>query len=310
LEFGKRENNVKKTLGLVGIAAVTLGSSFSAVPAFASTSDCGPTPTGGTLTEANGVCTLKFTTPGTYSFTTPTALSHLAAATIGGGGGLAYFGANGNWDFGYAGNAGSVDYADFTNSTKGKAFQIVIGQGGETALNSPSAGTASTVTSGIRTLTGAGGAAASTSSFCTVGTNGMVGVGDGAGGNSTSRAGETCVQGPGFNFTSAFPELFPTNDIVIGLGGMMYNSGSRPALAPGSGASGTLTTAEPSQWVSKDDKGADGAAIFRWKVPAGLANTGTDNTGSTSVAAGAIILGSALLVASTKRRRGVAKHRG
>ena len=300
---------MKKTLGLVGLAAVTLGSSFSALPALASVADCGPKPTGGTLTESNGICTLKFTTAGTYSFTTPAALSELAAISIGGGGGLAYFTPNGGWDYGYAGNAGGVEYADLTQVETGKVFQIVVGQGGATAFETASNGAATTVISDAQTLTGAGGTASNLSSYCTLGNNGYVGVGDGAGGNSTSRAGEPCAQGPGFNFSTAFPELFPTNDIFIGLGGMIYNSGTRPALAPGSGASGTLTTAEPSQWVSRDEKGADGAAIFRWAVPNSLANTGSDSENTTGIAAAAILLGAALVIASRKRNRTVPRHR-
>ncbi|CAB4611075.1 MAG: LPXTG cell wall anchor domain-containing protein [Actinobacteria bacterium] len=300
---------MKKTLGLVGLAAVTLGSSFSAMPAMASTADCGPTPTGGTLTESNGFCTLKFTTAGTYTFTTPAALTELAAVSIGGGGGLTYYASNGGWDYGYAGNAGGVEYADLTQVATGKVFQIVVGQGGSTGLNAATNGAATTVTSGAQTLTGAGGTTANQSSYCAVGTNAYNGVGDGAGGNSPSRNGETCVQGPAFNLSTVFPTLFPTNDIVIGLGGMMYNSGTRPALAPGSGASGTLTTVEPSQWVSRDEKGADGAAVFRWAVPVGLANTGSDSQGIAGFAAGAIAVGAALIAASRKRARFVPRHR-
>ena len=300
---------MKKTLGFVGMAAVTLGSSFAAMPALASTSNCGPTPTGGTLSEANGFCTLKFTTAGSYSFTTPVALSHLVAVSIGGGGGLTYYASNGGWDYGYAGNAGAVEYADLTQVVEGKIFQIVVGQGGSTGLNAATNGAATTVTSGAQALNAAGGTVSNQSSYCTVGTNSYNGVGDGAGGNSTSRNGENCVQGPAFNLSAVFPTPFPTNDIAIGLGGMMYNSGTRPSLAPGSGASGTLTTAEPSQWVSRDEKGADGAAVFRWAVPGGLANTGSDSQGIAGFAAGAIAVGAALIAASRKRARFVPRHR-
>jgi len=299
---------MKKTLGLVGLAAVTLGSSFSAMPALASNSDCGPTPSGGTLTESNGVCTLKFTTAGSYTFTTPATISNLAAVSIGGGGGLAYYDANGGWDYGYAGNAGGVDYADFTQVEQGRVFQIVVGEGGATALNTPSSGTASTISSGSQTLTGAGGTPSGQNTYCSLGPNSYNGVGEGAGGNTTSRAGETCSQAPGYNFSAVFPSLFPTNDITIGLGGMMYNTPSRPALAPGSGAGGSLTSTEPNTWVSRDAAGADGGAFFRWRI-AGLANTGTNANSTTGFATGTILLGTGLIAASAIRRRNAPKHR-
>ncbi len=298
---------MNKTLGLVGLAAVTLGSSFSAMPAMASAADCGPTPTGGTLTESNGFCTLKFTTAGSYSFTSPAALSHLAAVSIGGGGGLAQYGDNGTWAVGYAGNAGGVEYSDFTNVAQGEAFTIVVGAGG-TSSTTPINGTSSSITSGAQTLTGTGGAPQSTDVSCGVGVNTGLGVGDGAGGNTTSRGGEPCVQGPGFNFSTAFPTLFPTNDVVFGLGGMLFNSGSLPALAPGSGASGLLN-ADASTFVSFDAHGADGGVIFRWAVPVGLANTGSDSQGIAGFAAGAIAVGAALIAASRKRARFVPRHR-
>ena len=300
---------MKKTLGFVGLAAITLGSSLSAVPAFAAASGCGPKPTGGTLTESNGVCTLKFTRAGNYTFTAPEALTSLAAISIGGGGGLAYYASNGGWDYGYAGSAGGVQYSDLTQVENGKVFQIVVGGGGTTALNSPTNGAATTITSGAQTLTGAGGLAGSQNSYCTVGTNGMNGVGEGAGGNTTSRAGETCVQAPAFDLSAVLPTLFPTNDLVIGLGGMMYNTGSRPALKPGSGASGLLTTAEPSAWVSRDAKGADGAAVFRWRSQ-GLANTGTNSDQMMTWAFASLVFGAALISASRIRvRRSPARHR-
>ena len=299
---------MKKTLGFIGLAAVTIGSSFSAVPALADTSACGPNPTGGTLTEANGVCTLKFTKAGTYRFSAPEAITNLAAVAIGGGAGFWYTDNNGGWGTGYSGNAGSVAYSDFTQVTTGQSFQVVVGRGGATARNVAGDGGLSRITSGAETFFGAGGTS-TTGVYCVVGTNNGIGVGDGAGGASASRAGETCAQGPAFNFSAVLPDLFPTNDIVIGLGGMIYNSGGRPALKPGSGASGTLTSTEPSTWVSYDSKGADGAAIFRWRSQ-GLANTGSNSDQMMAWALGTLVMGAALISASRVRiRRSPARHR-
>lgn len=300
---------MKKTLGLVGLAAVTLGSSFSAMPALASTADCGPTPTGGTLTETNGFCTLKFTNAGSYTFTTSSTFSELAAVSIGGGGGFLQYGDNSGWATGYAGNAGSVEYADLTQVTKGSAFQITVGAGGASAMNAGAPGTATTITGNSQTISGAGAVATTNTFFCIIGTNGNVGVGDGAGGISASHAGETCAQAPGYNFTSNIPTLFPTNDVVIGLGGMLYNAGSRPVLKPGSGANGLMTSTEPSTWVSYDQKGADGAAIFRWKLSE-LANTGSNADQTITWSVGSLVLGAVLLSASRLRRRQApARHR-
>lgn len=304
---------MKKIASAIGVSILGLGTSFLASPALAvGLSDCGTAPTGGTMTESGGVCTLTFDDAGTYSFTTPAALTDLQALLVGGGGGAWVSGSTG-----YAGSGGKVKYAPLGANASGKAFTIVVGLGGPSDPVSPLDGGDSTITYDSQTTTAVRGYMSN--GYCAVNGSGSTytGVGNGAGGDTPSSNGEACVTAPGVNPGSGnidstslpVPSLFADYNVSLGNGGSALGSPTAlPALTAGSGASVVMDTTALTA-TAHDAKAGDGMVVFRWPIadaPQDLANTGAQSTDLLVVASGTLAAGLALLAV---RKRAKARHR-
>jgi hypothetical protein len=286
-----------------------------------SLADCGTAPSGGTLTFANDTCQLTFSAPGTYSFTTPKSVEGLAALLVGGGGGAAYTTGQ-NQDAGYAGSGGKVTYVDLSSNTVATPVSVTVGAGGTSSIGTPDDGQASSITVAATTSTANGGGkgiAINAPTYCTFPGNLMdyTGVGDGAGGNSTSRNGEPCVNAPGVNPSlgtadsagAAASPLFAGLNQEFGAGGKLIAlPASLPAKTVGAGAN---VAVDASGGVGADPvadvAGANGFAAFVWQIAPEVADTTLANTGSTldgSVLAGvgSLLVGAAALKLSYRRR--------
>lgn len=306
---------MKKIVSALGVSALGLGSSFLASPALAVTlADCGTAPTGGALTLSGSVCTLTFDDAGTYSFTTPDAVTDLQALLVGAGGGAQVDGSSG-----YAGSAGQVTYLPLGSNGVGQTFEINVGGGGVSSASNPTVGEGTTVSynSGDTDVTAVGGAFAN--GFCTVSGSfsTYLGVGNGAGGNTTTTTGEACAAGPGVNPSlnavdtdgAATPSLFTNYNVNLGKGGTVLDvPASLPALTAGSGASIIMDTANTNT-TGHNATAGDGLVVFRWTIGGAsesLANTGSDSSSILGLGAVAVAAGAALTVA---RRRPEGRHR-
>ncbi len=310
---------MKKSASALGVAILGLGSSFFSSPAMAaSLADCGTAPAGGTLTLTGDICQLTFSAPGTYSFTTPKAFAGMAALVVGAGGGAETN--NAAWQkAGYAGSGGKVTYIDLSESAGDESVSIVVGAAGTSSgAGNPTDGQASTLTLGATTSTAAGGVKAiwaNAPTYCTIvgNTSDYLGVGDGAGGNSTSRAGETCVNAPGVNPSlgavdsagTAAPSLFAGLNQEFGFGGVLVTLPSDlPALTPGAGAGVAVSATGNAEDPVADATAANGFAAIAWQLPAepkaSLADTGSGSNTSMILGLASIAVGAAL--ATTRRR--------
>lgn len=304
---------MKKIVSAIGVSVLGLGASFFASPALASgLVDCGTAPTGGTMTESGGVCTLTFDDAGTYSFTTPAAVADFQALLVGAGGGAWVNGTNG-----YAGSGGKVKYVPLGSGATSKVFAIVVGLGGPSDAVSPLDGTDSTITYDSQTLLASRGYMSN--GWCVVTGSGtdQTGVGNGAGGDTPSSNGEQCVTAPGVNPSAgnvdstglAVPALFANYNLNLGKGGsVLVSPAGLPTLTAGAGASVIMDNATTSS-VANDAKAGDGLVVLRWSLedaPDDLANTGSESSELLAVAAGAIGVGAVLVVA---KRRARGRHR-
>ena len=310
---------MKKSASALGVAILGLGSSFFATPAMAaSLADCGTAPSGGTLTLTGDICQLTFSAPGTYSFTTPKAFAGMAALLVGAGGGAET--SNAGWQkAGYAGSGGKVTYLDLSESTGDESVSIVVGAAGTSSgAGNPTDGQASTLTLASTTSTALGGGKGiwiNAPTYCTIvgNTTDYLGVGDGAGGNSTSRAGETCVNAPGVNPSlgtadsagTAAPSLFAGLNQEFGLGGVLVTLPSAlPALTPGAGAGVAVSATGNAEDPVADATAANGFAAIVWQLSAepmaSLADTGSGVNGSMLLGLGSIAAG-ATVFASRRR---------
>jgi len=303
----------KPGLGSVGLGLIGLGSSLFAAPASAAI-DCGTAPTGGTLTQSNGVCELTFETPGNYAFTVPTGAGQLYALVVGGGAGG--FASN---PFNYAGAAGKVTYKDMTDSI-GAALTITIGTGGTGGSDAGAAGgTDSNVSapSTSNTAVAYGGVAGSAPSdnYCVMpGWDMQLYVGQGARTvTELSAQGANCEDGQGAGVNpslgdvdsaaTSVPAIFSNLDVTYGTGGQIVAVPySLSALNPGDGG-GLRVEPSDDTFDGGPRNGANGIAILRWRETPTLANTGSDSGSLSALAAGLIAAGLSLTLASRVRRR-------
>lgn len=311
---------MKKTASALGVAILGLGSSFISSPAIAATiADCGTAPAGGTLTITGDVCQLTFSAPGTYTFTTPSSSEGLAGLLVGGGGGAESSGGQFQ-NFGYAGSGGKVIYVDLTAAESGEELSITVGGGGKSLDASPASdGQPSTFSIGSTVSAAAGGLRASTQAYCAFpgNTSDYLGVGDGAGGNTTSRLGEICVEAPGVNpsvgtndSNGAAPSTnFAGLNQEFGAGGKLIGlPSSLPSKTVGAGANVAVDAAETGADPVADAAGANGFAAIAWQLPAApeavaLADTGSDLNGPLLLGVGSLVLGFLVLTGATRRRR-------
>ena len=323
----ERTNSMKKTLSTIGISLLGLSGTMFAGPAGATTlADCGATPTGGHLAAGDNVCTLTFSTHGSYNFTAPAGVTNLAAIIVGAGGG-----ADVNDSWGYAGSGGKVVYQDLTSGA-GTTYTVTIGAGGSSGHSpAPTAGGNSmlAVDGGATLATANGGIAAGSGSFsfCTLDGSGStyIGFGDSARGATTSTAGEACSAAPGVipalgnadsNSVTAIPTLFSDYNEELGKGGVVLNSATYSSLGAadkGAGAS-ILMNVATTHMVTHNAAGSPGFAIIRWTPTTNtapstaLANTGFDSIGTSTLATGMLLLGSGLVAAGRLRKRSTGKH--
>jgi hypothetical protein len=316
---------MKKTASAFGVAILGLGSSFLPSSAQAAElADCGTAPAGGTLTLTGDVCQLTFSTPGTYSFTTPSSALGIAGLLVGGGGGSDNRppapGVASN--IGYAGSGGKVTYVDLTEAVAGDVISMTVGGGGASSTaGSPLDGEASTMTRGVAVSTAAGGTKGNGSIYCVFEGDNLnyYGVGDGAAGNTPSRAGEACVLALGVNPSlgavdstgNAASDLFASINQEFGSGGKLVKTpAALPSRYSGAGANIVVDTAFPSSIAPvADSAGANGLATIVWQLPApapveptALADTGSDAYAPLLVGAGAMALGAVMFSRAGRRR--------
>jgi len=89
-------------------------------------------------TAANPTAGIRYTTPGTYSFTVPEGITSVSALCVGGGGGAAGSGAA---RAGAAGGGGGLVYGSFA-VTPGETLNIFVGASGTGGANNITNGTA------------------------------------------------------------------------------------------------------------------------------------------------------------------------
>jgi hypothetical protein len=97
----------------------------------------------------------EFSTPGTYSFTVPTAVTSISAVAIGGGGG----GASNVNDGGGGGGAG-LQYRNDIAVTPGETLTVVVGVGGAPGINAATGGASGIYRSGTQLVYATGGTGA------------------------------------------------------------------------------------------------------------------------------------------------------
>jgi len=307
----------KPGLGVIGFGLIGIGSTMFASPASAAI-DCGPNPTGGTVTQSGDYCQAVFSTAGDYHFTVPTSANQLFALVVGSGAG-SLINANGNIE-GYAGSAGKVHYKDMTDSI-GFDLAIHIGTGGVSGTDSAAASggdsnVVSQATSNYAISYGAAGSQTSASNSCTspIWEVGFISVGEGARTvNSLVASGGACVAGEGRGVNPALgdvdsdgtatPAIFSDLNQTFGTGGRIKRNNddvALPALTYGDGAGFQVAA---STFSDVQTSGGNGIAYLRWRHVASLAATGSNSMEASALAVGLIALGTGLTVASRMRRR-------
>jgi hypothetical protein len=102
----------------------------------------------------------EFITPGFHQFTVPTGVTSISAVAIGGGGGGAS-----NVNDGGGGGGGSLQYRNDISVTPGETLTVVVGEGGEPAVNAGSGGYSSVSRYGGAQLVRANGGGGARSQF-------------------------------------------------------------------------------------------------------------------------------------------------
>ena len=296
---GRQVVGALAAVGVVGAGAVGLAAGGAAAPAHAAfTGQCATTVPAAVLV-ADGVCEVRFSAPGAFSFTPPSGITKLAAVLVGAGGGA---GIQTNNQTSYAGNGGTVVYID--SLPLGSAITGTVGAGGaasqDFSTTSPAAGEATTVGA----TPAAGGTEGNSSEpFCVVDASWAFWLGNGA--QTAGQGDPTCAPGTGFKLSqlagvdaSLFPASADGTD-VYGNGGASNptDPGTVSAVA-GSGGSVGETLAAP---------GSNGLVIFRFAAAPTLAATGSSVSWTVPAASAALIAVGALLLALRRRRRG--QHR-
>ena len=280
-------------VGIAGAGAVALAAGGAAAPAQAFTGACATTVPAAVLI-ADGVCEVRFSAPGAFSFTPPSGITKLAAVLVGAGGGAGIQTSNSE---SYSGAGGTVVYID--SLPLGGPVTGTVGAGGAASqafeTTSPAAGAATV----IGATSAAGGAAGSTViQSCVVGGWGFW---FGSGAQTLAQGNPTCLPGTGFKLsqltgvdTTLFPASADGTD-VYGNGGPANptDPGVVSAVA-GSGGSVGETLAAP---------GSNGLVVFRFAAAPTLSATGSNVPWTVPGASAALIATGALLLALRRRRR-------
>jgi hypothetical protein len=279
-------------VGIAGAGAVGLAVGGAAAPAQAFNGACATTVPAAVLV-ADGVCEVRISATGAFSFTPPSGISKLAAVLVGAGGGA---GLDTTDSSSYAGNGGKVVYID--SLPLGGPVTGVVGVGGAASQNT---GTTPSV-NGTGTLIGATSADGGSHGLfsqqgCDVAAWGFW-LGNGA--QSDALGDPDCTPGVGFKLsqlagvdTTLFPASADGTD-VYGNGGAANptDPGLVSALA-GNGGSISETLAAP---------GANGLVIFRFAAAPTLAATGSAVSWTVPGASVALIALGGLMLALRRRR--------
>lgn len=269
-----------------------LAAGGAAAPAQAFTGSCATTVPAATLV-ADGVCEVRITATGAFSFTPPSGISKLAAVLVGGGGGAGLFPGG---DSSYAGNGGNVVYID--SLPLGGPVTGVVGAGGAASQDTNANGDVNGGGTAIGATSADGGSK---------GLSGQPSCGDatwgywfGNGARTSALSDPDCIPGVGFNLSELSgldAALFPASangTAVYGNGGAANatDPGLVSALA-GSGGSASNTLAAP---------GSDGLVIFRFAAAPTLAATGSAVSWTVPGISAAMVAVGALLLALRRRR--------
>jgi hypothetical protein len=286
---------------------------------------CGKPINEATPTDVGDYCQYMFIYPEqTFNFVVPAGVISLQALLVGAGAGAG--GGFGNTiaaGFGYSGDGGSVRYVDLSSSAEGDSITIKVGAGSATMFGQgemPAKGGDTQVGE----VVAPGGQSAGSGGVCAIGSTGGYFYGSGAAGVPD---GEACsaTGAPGIypsadsNSLSLFKDLTPAvmGASSLGNGGIMASTPVAGELGPGWGA-----------WVASAvdvagtaaAKGGDGLVIVRYVLEdiepeAPEENTGGDlaDTGTSeeflntlgSVAAGSVVLGAGMVLASRRRKSSV-----
>ncbi len=291
---GRRVVGAIAAVGIAGAGAVGLAAGGAAAPAEAFTGACATTVPAAVLV-ADGVCEVRFSAPGAFSFTPPSGISKLAAVLVGAGGGA---GIQTTHHTSYSGSGGTVVYID--SLPLGGPVTGTVGAGGaasqDTDTTAPTAGADTTVGA----TPAAGGAAGNAGvHLCVVGGSWGFWLGNGA--KTLAQGDPTCAPGAGFKLsqlagvdTTLFPASADGTD-VYGNGGNANpaDPGVVSAVA-GSGGSVGETLAAP---------GSGGLVVFRFAAAPTLAATGSTVSWTVPGASAALIGVGALLLTLRHRRR-------
>ncbi len=299
--------NARRTVGAIavfgvaGASAVGLSIGGAAAPAEAFTGTC-PTTVPAAILVADGVCEVRITATGAFSFTPPSGITKLAAVLVGGGGG----GEIVPIDTSYAGNGGSVTYVD--SVPLGGPVAGIVGLGGlasqDSTVVAPDDG--SDTVAGADTAAG-GGAGFNAEPFCASPPN-LYGFGSGAnaGPQGSAQGDPVCLPGVGYSLsqlsgvdTTLFPASADGTDVYGNGGNASATDPGLVSLVAGSGGSVNATQAA---------SGSNGLVIFRF-APAPvappaptLAATGSDVSWTVPGISAALIAVGALLLALRRRR--------
>ena len=186
-----------------------------------------------------------FTTPGTYSWTAPNAVSLVSAVAIGGGSGGAQ-----SWA-GAGGSGGGLGWKNNITVVPQQTYTVVVGTGG-TAQNSPSAGGTYSYFISLSTVAGYGGGNGSygwNGSNASGGPNsnsyggGYYGDGGGAGGYAPNYQGGAGAGGYNGTGGSNYGSYAPASGTGAASGGGYYSSTYGTGAGGGVGLNGNTGTA-------------------------------------------------------------------
>jgi len=254
-----------------------------------------------------GYCEVGFGTAGEHSWTTPAKYSELWVLLVGGGGG-----ASGDTEFdnGYAGGGGDVQFFDLSDLAPGTELTLQTGAGGESVADSTnfaSDGEDSWVESTTETWNAQGGLGNSGAGgqwlwgYCSAW--GYVGQGpsyfdDGI----PVPADLPCDTGaPGYvpSEESDTPAIFDDINYELGAGGDVVVEGY--GYSPGVGAH--VFSDVDLNTVGLNEYGQDGLVVFRWIPTGALASTGVDAAPMSVLAAGMLVAGGVGLAIARRSRR-------
>lgn len=293
--------NTRRLVGAMaafGLAGAGTGGLLvaGAAPAEAFTGDCSGATPAATLV-ADGVCEVRFTGPGSFSFTAPSGITKLSAVLVAAGGGAFHSTQNGQ---AYAGSGGGVIYIDSVPAAGTVAG--VVGAGGAAAQS-----TADTATVGGDTsIAPASGPSTSVvggrvgyDAFSTAACNGTFTFGYGYGARTDPLPTPDCTAGVGYALSDLAldPALFPAASLETdryGDGGIPTDAGpvAVSAIAGNGGAVNDLIAAA----------GSPGLVIFRFAPAPRLAATGSPVSAAVPALSAAMIAAGGLLLALRRRR--------